>query len=115
MTRFAVAPDSFLPNGLMMNESTGVISGIPTQEGLTAVTLRIYNQNYYKEILQNIIVIRPQCSAEKLPSGNYMETDQGTTFITDCPLRYIGSITRYCPLDRIPIWDEPNTGNCSKL
>lgn len=115
VTRFAVSTNSFLPSGLSINETTGIISGIPTREGLEEVKLRIYNQIYYKEITQNITVIRPQCLKETISQIIYPDTDQDTTYTTDCPVGNLGSITRYCPLDRKPMWNAPNTGDCSIL
>ena len=97
VTKFYLAENTFLPDGLTLDETTGAISGIPTTE-MALKTYTIYAENpsgaVYTEI--NIQVRKGECPAE----GNFQKATVGEVATYDCALAgsYIGTQKRACLL-----------------
>ena len=95
--KFYLAENTFLPDGLTLDEKTGAITGIPTSEmGLKTYT--IYGENPSGVIFTtiNISVRKGECKAE----GNFPKTQVGEIATYECSLAgsYIGTQKRACLL-----------------
>ncbi|KAK8810509.1 hypothetical protein WA158_007084 [Blastocystis sp. Blastoise] len=99
-TSWSIIPS--LPEGLIMNVTTGTITGIPKSPYSESIHMIIAsNTDNYSYIPISITVINPQCPAE----GRFPATNKGETITLDCGDLYKeGSITRLCSNDYIPKW-----------
>ncbi|KAK8799740.1 hypothetical protein WA158_006288 [Blastocystis sp. Blastoise] len=99
-TSWSIIPS--LPEGLIMNVTTGTITGIPKSPYSESIHMIIAsNTDNYSYIPISITVINPQCPAE----GRFPATNKGETITLDCGDLYKeGSITRICSNDYIPKW-----------
>ncbi|KAK8792984.1 hypothetical protein WA158_005147 [Blastocystis sp. Blastoise] len=99
-TSWSIIPS--LPEGLIMNVTTGTITGIPKSPYSESIHMIIAsNTDNYSYIPISITVINPQCPAE----GRFPATNKGEAITLDCGDLYKeGSITRICSNDYIPKW-----------
>ena len=95
--KFYLAENTFLPDGLTLDETTGAITGVPTSEmGLKEYT--IYGENpagvTFTKI--NLSVRKGECKAE----GNFPKTKVGETATYECSQAgsYVGTQKRACLL-----------------
>ena len=95
ITTFSVSPS--LPAGLSIDPTTGVISGIPTEEKVTALfTVIGSNPISAAQVEINISVRKGRCLAE----GFFATTNVGETAVHECASEgsYVGTQTRQCIL-----------------
>ena len=86
-----------LPAGLTLDETTGVISGIPTSKtGATTFTIYAENQSGVTSATVSISVKKGTC----LPDDVFPMTEVGVTYTYDCAMQgsYVGSRKRTCVL-----------------
>ena len=97
ITKFYLAENTFLPDGLTLDETTGVITGKPTSESALK-TYTIYGENLkgVTSTTINISVRKGECKAE----GNFPKTHVGDIATYDCALggNYVGTQKRVCLL-----------------
>ena len=95
--RFFFGETTIIPEGLSLNEKTGAITGIPTEElGLKSLT--IYGENP-KGVVSTIITLsvrKGECKAD----GDFPKTFVGETAVYQCSQggNYIGTQKRACVL-----------------
>ena len=97
ITKFYVAENTFLPEGLFIDETTGAISGRPTEEsGLKVYTIYGENPSGVTFTTINISVRKGECKAE----GNFPKTNAGEVAVYDCAVAgsYVGTQRRACIL-----------------
>ena len=97
ITKFYLAENTFLPDGLTLDTTTGAISGKPTAESsLKTFTIFGENPKGVTSTTINISVRKGECPAE----GNFQKTKVGEVATYDCALAgsYIGTQKRACLL-----------------
>ena len=94
---FYIDEGIILPEGLTLDETTGVISGIPSSK-MSATTFTIYaeNQSGVTSATISITVKKGTC----LPDDVFPMTEVGVTYTYDCAMQgsYVGSRKRTCVL-----------------
>ena len=95
--RFYLEQDQTLPAGLVLDETTGAITGIPT-EAISLKPYKIYGSNP-KGVVSveiNLTVRAGECKAD----GNFPTTVVGETAVFECSAQgnYIGTQKRACKL-----------------
>ena len=94
---FYIDEGIILPEGLTLDETTGVISGIPTSKmGATTFTIYAENQSGVTSATISITVKKGTC----LPDDVFPMTEVGVTYTYDCAMQgsYVGSRKRTCVL-----------------
>ena len=97
ITKFYMAENTFLPDGLTLDEKTGAITGIPTSEmGLKTYTIYGENPSGVAFTTINVSVRKGECRAD----GNFPKTQVGEIATYECSLAgsYIGTQKRACLL-----------------
>ena len=97
ITKFYLAENTFLPDGLTLDEKTGAITGIPTSEmGLKTYTVYGENPSGVAFTTINVSVRKGECRAD----GNFPKTQVGEIATYECSLAgsYIGTQKRACLL-----------------
>ena len=114
VTRWYVAEGQKLPEGLTVNNETGVISGIP-REKMTLTSFRIYGSNpsgiASTEVM--ISVRAAVCQAD----GPWPAAEVGEVLVYDCSLQgdYVGQQKRACLLGETDgVWGKA-TGMCVSI
>ncbi|KAK8790949.1 hypothetical protein WA158_005580 [Blastocystis sp. Blastoise] len=99
-TSWSVIPS--LPKGLLFNNTTGIISGIPKIPYKDVYHYLIaYNQDHYSYIPFIITISNPQCPA----IDGFPATNKGELVEISCPDMYKeGTIIKLCSNDNIPYW-----------
>ena len=111
ITEFYISPTTPLPQGLSIDATTGVISGVPVTAS-DAQTVIVYGTNPKGTALVEItIAVR---NGQCLPDGEFDRTDVGKVFVYECAMKgnYVGQRKRACVLGKVDgEWQEP-TGFC---
>ena len=97
ITEFYLAENTFLPDGLTLDPTTGSITGVPTSEsGIKAYTIYGKNPEAVTLVVINISVRKGECKAE----GNFQKTSVGEIAQFECALQgsYVGTQKRACIL-----------------
>ena len=95
--KFYLAENTFLPDGLTLDETTGAITGIPTSEvGLKEYTIYGENPAGVAFTTIHLSIRKGECKAE----GNFPKTTVGEIATYECSLAgsYIGTQKRACIL-----------------
>ena len=111
--RFYLAEGQELPIGLTLDEKTGVISGIPTEEKMMyGYTIYGENQSGLTFVTINIVVNIGKCPAV----DQFPETIVGETAVYECSNdgSYIGSLKKTCVLGEKDGEWAATTGFCMK-
>ncbi|KAK8805571.1 hypothetical protein WA158_002227 [Blastocystis sp. Blastoise] len=109
---FTITPS--LPSGLMINPTTGAITGTPLADNaLTTYTIKAMNSAGSVEVTVMIQVSTSRCTAE----NGYPITEAGATATKPCPdlVNYEGSYTRLCQAGNPAIWGAEQNGCLLKV
>lgn len=101
-----------LPEGLSINEKTGVISGTTTDVGTFSFFITATYERSIKVGL-TIVVVIPSCFADSV--NGYEETKRNEIVSKSCGYGYSGNETRQCLNTNPPEWGEIDRSQCVLL
>ena len=111
---FFLAEGTYLPAGLSLNDQTGEITGVPTEEeALKTYTIFGRNTEYITFTTINISVRKGMCKAEgMLPTSMVGDS----YLVTDCSLQgdFVGEIRKSCVLGQVD-GEWVITGECKPI